>query len=902
VVTDGRGAQWIYQHNDAEQLLLATDPLGYRSAWDYDGDGRLVRSTDQCGHETTILFDASGRAAGKVSPDGSAWLVSERKDAVSMISPCGAHSAYGFRNDGLISGLTRNGQGWWRFGYGPDGRVGQILLPGGKEVQCLWSPDGRLLEERDDEGVRASYRFDLLDRLVSHADAEGGVTLFSYDSAGYLAQVEHPDHTTRRFEHDARGRITKLIDEAGNVTRWRIDAAGRRFACQAANSDTYMAFFDREDCLTDIGLPGGLEHHYRYDLRGKVIEQQFGDGRRERYEWDRRGLPIAIHDASGPVMRAEYDAASRPVAFDYADGTRKEVSYDADGRWVQVLHAGHRRRRELSPSGEPLAEWQDEVPIFRKYDDLGRCLVVSDRLGQELEYGYDREGRVTRVTVSRVQWPQEIASGDAEAAGGRVTQKRTHHFEYDRRGHRIAWHAPSGTSESCRFDARGRLTLQRIASHDRVVVERRYRYDPLGRVVELSDSRRGRFGYRYDGISRLVEVEYPDGCERFGWTPAGGVLLPNSSYQRGQMITQARGWTLDHDDRGFLVERRSRSMRDVMQYSSNGLLRGIACSDGSRHRFTYDGHARLLSWASLSSARRFLWDREQLWAWFDADAPAAAMWFVQLAGELQPIEQNNGVDAWTVHTDHNGRVCELIDSAGKVAWENAAHVWGDTVDSAAGANVSSEAGIECLLGLPGQLRHPGSGLFYNRHRWYFAETAHYLTPDPTGLWGGFDAYAYANDPVNRNDPLGLQCRGRTDDPALYRADRRPPDQICNEGFQQWNPSGTMSLADHVNGSNSTSPWISTTYNRQFANDASGYGSRHDADINKNYPGRAGPWVYEIVNPGCGVEVDCDPGVIAHAAQFGDSASEQEIAFRKPIPPGNIVGAVNLDTGEIFMCP
>ncbi len=911
VVTDGGGAEWTYQHNDAEQLLLATDPLGHQSSWDYDGDGRLVRSTDQAGHETTILFDAAGRPAGKVGADGAAWLVSERKDAVIMTSPCGAQSGYSFRDDGLIAAMTRNGRAWWRFGYGADGRVSLIQSPDGKKLRCRWSADARLLEESDDDGVRASYRFDLRDRLVSFTDAIGGVTQFDHDALGYLARMEHPDRTARRFEHDARGRITGLIDEAGNVTRWKIDAAGRRVACQAANSDVYAVRFDSDDRLTDIALPGGLQHRYRYDQRGLVSEQAFADGRVERYEWDPRGLPIAIHDASGPVIRAEYDAASRPVAFDYADSMRKEISYDADGRWLQVLYAGHRRRRELSVDGAPLVEWQDDLAIHRQYDELGRCRVVSDRLGQEVEYGYDADGHIAQVDVRAVQWPQATGQGD-EVAAGRVLAERTHRFEYDRRGLRVAWHAPTGTSELRGFDARGRMTLQRIENRARLVVERRYRYDVLGRVIELTDSRRGRFRYRYDVVGRLLEAECPSGGETFGWTAAGSVVLPDSGYQRGQMITQARGWTVDYDGRGFMTGRRSGPVQDLMQYSSNGLLRRIARSDGSSHLFTYDGHSRLLSWSSdPARKRRFLWDREQPWAYFDVASPPASAtaegkhavtWFVQLAGELQPIEQHDGVAAWTVHTDHNGRVCELIDADGSVAWENRAGVWGNLPDVRTGAHGRTDADLECLLGLPGQLHHPDTGLYYNRHRWYFSETAHYLTPDPSGLWGGFDAYAYAADPVNRNDPLGLQCRGKTDDPALYRADRRPPDQICNEGFQQWNPSGTMSLADHVNGSNETSPWISTTYNRQMANDASGYGSRHDADINQNYPGRAGPWVYEIVNPGCGVEVDCDPGVIAHAAQWGNSSSEQEIAFRKPIPPGNIVGAVNLDTGEIFMCP
>ena len=40
-----------------------------------------------------------------------------------------------------------------------------------------------------------------------------------------------------------------------------------------------------------IALPGGLLHRYDYDACGKVVRQQFADGRIEHYERDARGLP-----------------------------------------------------------------------------------------------------------------------------------------------------------------------------------------------------------------------------------------------------------------------------------------------------------------------------------------------------------------------------------------------------------------------------------------------------------------------------------------------------------------------------------------------------------------------------------------------------------------------------------
>ncbi|MBW2103412.1 MAG: RHS repeat-associated core domain-containing protein, partial [Deltaproteobacteria bacterium] len=57
---------------------------------------------------------------------------------------------------------------------------------------------------------------------------------------------------------------------------------------------------------------------------------------------------------------------------------------------------------------------------------------------------------------------------------------------------------------------------------------------------------------------------------------------------------------------------------------------------------------------------------------------------------------------------------------------------------------------------PGQYYDQETGFHYNYHRYYDPQTGRYLTPDPIGLAGGMNLYAYVgNDPVNGVDPIGL---------------------------------------------------------------------------------------------------------------------------------------------------
>jgi RHS repeat-associated protein len=61
-----------------------------------------------------------------------------------------------------------------------------------------------------------------------------------------------------------------------------------------------------------------------------------------------------------------------------------------------------------------------------------------------------------------------------------------------------------------------------------------------------------------------------------------------------------------------------------------------------------------------------------------------------------------------------------------------------------------------LSPFPGQYYDPETGLHYNYFRYYNPQTGRYITPDPIGLEGGINLFAYTdNNPVNRVDPEGL---------------------------------------------------------------------------------------------------------------------------------------------------
>ena len=104
--------------------------------------------------------------------------------------------------------------------------------------------------------------------------------------------------------------------------------------------------------------------------------------------------------------------------------------------------------------------------------------------------------------------------------------------------------------------------------------------------------------------------------------------------------------------------------------------------------------------------------------------------------------------------DHLGTPQRLITGEGTVVWQSAALPFGRT---------QVQLGtVQNNLRFPGQYFDAETGLHYNWHRYYDPDTGRYLSPDPIGLDGGLNLYAYVgNDPVNWIDPEGLYAGATT---------------------------------------------------------------------------------------------------------------------------------------------
>ena len=202
----------------------------------------------------------------------------------------------------------------------------------------------------------------------------------------------------------------------------------------------------------------------------------------------------------------------------------------------------------------------------------------------------------------------------------------------------------------------------------------------------------------------------------------------------------------------------------------------VSLPDGARWRYRYDAFGRRINKVregQLPSAQAvarvaYRWDGDQLIGqqqyYADGSAAREVQWVYE-PGSFRPLAQVEAQgDSTQLHyivTDLTGTARELCSEEGEIRWRGEQGLWGAHREERRPIPLRRYLGdaaneeVYCELRYQGQLYDAETGLYYNRHRYYDAESGQYLSPDPIGLGGGVRPQAYVHNPLEWVDPLGL---------------------------------------------------------------------------------------------------------------------------------------------------
>ncbi|MFP1850146.1 RHS repeat-associated core domain-containing protein, partial [Lonsdalea quercina] len=292
-------------------------------------------------------------------------------------------------------------------------------------------------------------------------------------------------------------------------------------------------------------------------------------------------------------------------------------------------------------------------------------------------------------------------------------------------------------------------------------------YDGAGNVTGVRTNRDSE-GYRLDKTGRVLSVltggagRTPTTETDYHYTRTG---LPQ---EKGRLTEWEAGRLVQRDDTYYTYDRAGRLVRrqqvkpgfraQVWHYrwDSRNQLRAVDTPTGETWYYRYDPFGRRVSkrCAERGEAVRYLWDGDQIAEvrHYRQGQQTSRRHWVHNGWELVVQQRHTAAGGWEtdfVSSAPNGAPQALYDSEGELRWQAPkATLWGQR---AVAETESADPG----LAFAGQLRDSESGLCYNRFRYYDPAGGGYISPDPIGLAGGHNPYAYVHNPLGWIDPLGL---------------------------------------------------------------------------------------------------------------------------------------------------
>jgi RHS repeat-associated protein len=753
---DARYMERRLQYLSVPHLTRVTNSRGYTTQYFLNPAGQVVQEISPLGNTTTNEFDEYGRIVKSTYPNGG--VVRHEYDArgnrSALIDEVGATSRFEHSDLHLLTEYVDPTGAKWTCQYDACGNLLARTNPLGQQLACVRDHRGLVVESRRPGGLRAQRRYGSRLRSVEVSDQISLVLKVEVDSLGRQTALYDAKGLRHRIRNDALGRPVETTDALGRTSRLRYngnhDLVERVLPGHVAERWDYDGFgrvvrhsnfagvmrleYDTEDHLVAVTNRAGDRLTRGYDADGRLVMQTFFDGRTERYEYGPGGFRTRLVRSDGRTVAYTYDKAGQLLGRESSDGLKEEFSYDAKGKLVLARNAVSAVELIRDLAGRVVAEVQNGRRVEYRFDDdnnrVGRRIDGFD--GSDLSLRYDLRGRLVGVADVRgdyqaLGWDDGDQLQERRLAGGCVER-----FAYDA-GRRMREHdvfAPSGP----------------------LLLGQRFVYDDADNIVVRDDTRRGRRNFEYDAISRLVRVGR-DGrlVESYEYDASGTLLRTHDGplqTARGGRVESDQARRFEYGADGCVAAIESDRGRRLLEHDVDGKLVGVTEPGGEKLRYSYDALGRRIAKDDNGKRTEFVWHSCDLAAEVkEGAAPTMYFHYNQV-----PLAQWNNGQRQTPVLDPIGLPLALLDERGQTIWEAGYQAYG---------LLTSEKGAgTCPFRFRGQYHDRETGFHYNFYRHYDPVVAGYLAPDPIGLGGGSNFYAYPRNPLLWDDPFGLTCTNK----------------------------------------------------------------------------------------------------------------------------------------------
>lgn len=581
-----------YEYSDDGDVTLtrlkgATTAEDVVSRYTNDATGRVTAVEDPLKQTTSYTRDLAGQVLTRTDPDGKTWTYTWRRlgELASVTDPKGRTVKYTYDADGRLTQTTYPDNRTQHYTYNTRGLLTSQTDAAGKTSTLTYDRDGRLVKTTDASGISETLSYNADGRLTAREDGLGQRTELLYGEQGYLSGVKSPNGGQTTFVTDDAGRTISLHQTVGSHVLnhgYRYDANGQ-----------LLEYID----------PANRREQYRYDLLGRQVESTDTGNANTQFVYDHRGNLLQLTDAKGNTHRFQYDLGDRLLVETRPEGEATRYTYDSLGRLTQLTDARGNARTY-------------------RYDDVGNLLQETARnehgqLSHDLSYDYHPQNDWLLAYRDALQ--NLSASYDYDAVG-RKTRETVHYGDlsftrllaYEANGNRQNDRHPDGTLVSYSYNAAGMLASIQLPGEGQIDLsdyqqeqprtirypgglERKQSFDALQRPdayvlktalgTTLLD-----LGYTFDPAGNITQ-------QRRGGPNRNQVLT--YGYNDQDHLTTVQGGRQESFSYDKLGNRQTDSVFSDYRYNANNQL-----TQGQGKQFRYDPAGNLVGETDSADASR----------------------------------------------------------------------------------------------------------------------------------------------------------------------------------------------------------------------------------------------------------------------------------------------------------
>lgn len=781
----GRWIEFTYDTTDTKRITQIKDNIGRIISYQYDNSGRLWKVTNPEGGVTEYTYDyvsftgnlltikdarnivyltneySNGRVSRQTMADNSVYLFNYQTDAAGKVTRAEVTDQRSnvrrveFSNSYITSDIVALGkpeQQTFTYQRDPSTNLPLSFIDSlGRKTEFTYDPseNGNLLSVTtmaDTVGeAKVDYTYETkFNEIQTVKDPLNHVTSFAYDDNGNVIGVKDPlEHETAltytytgqpksianalhhavNFSYEF-GDLVSVTNPSGSQALMLTDAAGRTLSVRNSLGQIIQYEYDKLNRITKVIDPVQGATSFEYDPNGNLKKLTDPRGKITTYTYDNMDrMKTRTDSLGGPtgVVTYDYDAAGNLTKLTDRRGKLTKYEYDGLDRLKMAgfgaVENGGATTYESTinytyDNGDRLTQAVDSAAgtISRSYNDVARTWSQTTPQGS-ISYAYDAAGRLQTTTVTgqpAISYAYDNADRLTQITQGPSIVR----FSYDDADRRTALNLPNGISLEYGYDNSSRLTSIAYKRGGAQIGDLTYGYDAANRVISTGGS------YARAGLSQA---------------------LPSALYDDANRLAQRGAQAFTYDANGNLIGDGARTYTwDARNQLASLSGQGVTAS------FQYDAFGRRTQKTINGQTTGYLYDGANVVQEL-AGGTALSNWLT--GGVDEAFTRSDSSGARSFLTDGLGSTLALTDAAGAVQTSYTYDAFGNTTQSGtASSNVSQYAGRE----------NDGTGLYYNRARYYSPDLQRFISQDPIGFGGGdSNLYAYVgNSPTNYTDPSG----------------------------------------------------------------------------------------------------------------------------------------------------